>query len=142
MKRIFFSLLAFFVLVISAKAQNSYTFQSQDWAYLIGKSINSINSDSASATEFRKIRDAIRTANPASWTTNVTVSNIPDWVGLAFYRTVKTAGAGEIAARYTAITTQIEGKASLTTTIATYNLRITADFDRTRNAGKTITIDN
>lgn len=127
---------------INSGAQNSYTFQSQDWAWLIGKNINSINSDSTSASEFRKIRDAIRTANPAAWTTNVTVTNIPDWVGIAFYRTVKTSGAGEIAARYTAITTQIEGKASLATQIATYNTRITADFDRVKLIGKTIVMDN
>lgn len=145
------TLLLFFVLVsIGAGAQNSYTFQAQDWAWLIGKNITSIYADSTSATEFRKIRDQIRAANPATWTTNVIVTNVPDWVGMAFYRTVKTANAGEIAARYTAITTQIEGKASLASQIAAFNLitsstiaddNVVSDYERIRNAGKTITMD-
>jgi hypothetical protein len=140
MKKIFFSLLI--LAAFNVKAQNSYTFQSQEWAWLIGKNVNAINTDSTAATEFRKIRDQIRTANPATWTTNVTVTNVPDWVGMAFYRTVKTANAGEIAARYSAITTQIEGKASLATDIATFNLKLTSDYERVRAIGKTIVMDN
>jgi hypothetical protein len=139
MKKKFFAIL--FFVSIGATAQNSYTFQAQDWAYLIGKNANSIINDSTSNTEYRKIRDQIRTANPASWTTNVTVTGVPDWVGLAFYRTIKTSSAGEIATRYTAITSQIEGKASLATEIAAFNARILADFERSRDLGKYITMD-
>jgi hypothetical protein len=139
MKKIFFSLLI--LISLGAGAQNSYTFQAQDWAWLIGKNVHAINTDSTAATEFRKIRDAIRTANPASWTTNVTVNTVPDWVGMAFYKTVKTASAGEIAARYTAITSQIEGKASLASQIATFNAVLLADFNRSRDIGKFITMD-
>lgn len=139
MKKILFSFLV--LTAINSDAQNSYTFQSQDWAWLIGKNVHAINTDSTAATEFRKIRDAIRAANPATWTTNVTVNSVPDWVGMAFYRTVKTANAGEIAARYTAITTQIEGKASLASQIAAFNAVLLADFNRARDIGKYITMD-
>lgn len=144
MKKIFLFIITIVTLSLSkGEAQTvNLTFQGQDWAWLIGKNINRINIDSASATEFRKIRDAIRTANPASWTTNVTVNNVPEAVAMAFYKTVKTASAGEIAARYTAITTQIESKPSLTTLINLYNAVLSADFDNTRNAGKTIVMDN
>lgn len=126
---------------IKASAQNSYTFQAGDWAWLIGKNVHTINTDSTAATEFRKIRDQIRTANPPLWTTNVTVNTVPDWVGMAFYRTVKTANAGEIAARYSAITTQIEGKASLASQITAFNAVMTADYERVRATGKFITMD-
>jgi hypothetical protein len=140
------------ILILAAfkgEAQtNSYTFQAQDWAWLIGKNEHAINADSTTSTEYRKIRDQIRTANPASWTTNVTVNAVPDFIGIALYRTVKTGNAGEIAARYTAITTQIEGKASLATQISAFNLKLTntdplnpGDFERARNTGKRITMD-
>jgi hypothetical protein len=142
MKTIIISLLIL-SSALSARSQTvSLTFQGQDWAWLIGKNVNAINSDSASATEFRKIRDAIRTANPQSWTTNVTVNNVPEWVAMAFYRTAKTANAGEIAARYSAITSQIESKASLATQIATFNTILSNDYDRVRTIGKTIVMDN
>jgi len=142
MKKIIFSLLI--LATVSAKSQTvaTITFQAGDWAWLIGKNINAINTDSTSATEFRKIRDQIRTANPASWTTNVAVTNVPEWVIMAFYRTVKTGNAGEIASRYTAITSAIEAKTQLSSQIATFNSVISADYDRVRNIGKTIVMDN
>jgi hypothetical protein len=149
MKTIIISLLI--LVSISAKAQtvSSLTLQAQDWAWLIGKNVSSVNSDSTAATEFRKIRDQIRTANPASYTVNVTITNIPEWVVMAFYRTVKMAYAGEIAARYAAITTAIEAKTQLAAQIASFNLRQTntdparpGDFERARNLGKTIVMDN
>lgn len=128
---------------LSARSQTvSLTLQGQDWAWLIGKNVNAINTDSTSATEFRKIRDQIRTANPQTWTTNVTVTNVPEWVAMAFYRTVKTANAGEIATRYSAITSQIEGKPSLSTQIGLFNANLSSDYDRVRNIGKSITMDN
>jgi hypothetical protein len=143
MKKLIFSLLI--LASVSVKAQNSYTFSGENWAWLVGKNLNAINTDSASAKEFRNIRDQIRTANPATWVTNVTVTNIPDWVGMAFYRTVKTANAGEVASRYAAITSQIEGKASLATAIAVFNLKLTgtdaSDYERVRAVGKYILMD-
>jgi PKD repeat protein len=143
MKKVIFIALAV-VLFNSASSQvvASLTFQAQDWAWLIGKNVNSIHVDSASATEFRKIRDQIRAINPASYTVNVTVNNVPEWVTMAFYRTVKTGNAGEIVSRYTAITTQIEGKAQLAAQIQSFNARLTEDFEATRDIGRTIVMDN
>lgn len=142
MKKLIAIIAVFISLSVSAQTVASVTLQSQDWAYLIGKNISSVYADSTSASEFRKIRDQIRTANPASWTTNVVITDVPEWVVMAFYRTVKTANAGEIVSRYTAITTQIESKAQLSTQIATFNATIANDFTRARSAGKTIVMDN
>lgn len=141
MKKIIAILLV--VVSLNAKSQTvaTVTLQAQDWAWLIGKNANSIVNDSTSNTEYRKIRDQIRTANPASWTTNVAITNIPEWVVMAFYRTVKTSNAGEIVSRYTAITTQIESKAQLSAQITAFNERIAADFVRVRDLGKYITMD-
>lgn len=139
------TLIAIFLIIsISAHSQNvaTLTLQAQDWAWLIGKNVHSINTDSASASEFRKIRDQVRTANPASFTTNVTLTNVPEWVVMAFYRTVKTSNAGEIVGRYTAITGAIEAKAQLISQITAFNTSLTADFERAKNTGKSILMDN
>lgn len=116
--------------------------QAQDWAWLIGKNVTAINNDSASASEFRRLRDRIRSANPAAWTTNVTVDSIPGWVVLAFYKTVKSANAGEIVSRYTAITGAIEGKQNMASFITIYNGALLTDFNRYRDLGKHVTMDN
>lgn len=117
-------------------------FQAQDWAWLIGKNIGFLNRDSATAREFRRIRDRIRTANPATFTVNVTIDSIPGWAALAFYKTTKTANAGEIAARYSAITASIEGKANMTSFINTYNTALANDFTNNRDTGKHVVMDN
>lgn len=142
------------ILVLSlfafkAKAQTIDTvlvrnlqMQGQDWAYVVGKNIDHINTDSASAKEFRRIRDRIRTINPASWTTNVTVDSIPGWVAFAFYKTVKSANAGEIVARYSAITAAIESKNNMTSFLNSYNAILLSDFNRSRDRGKSVVIDN
>jgi hypothetical protein len=145
MKKIIFSLLILASVTVKAQTVATINFQAQDLAYLIGKNERNINLDSTTSTEFRKIRDQIRAANPASWTTNVILTNVPEWMVMAFYRTVKTANAGEIAARYTAITTTIEAKTQLSTQIATFNQKLsgtpTSDYERTRDAGKYIVMD-
>lgn len=144
-------LIIFFAVAftISASAQDLDTvlvrnlqLQAQDWAWLIGKNVTAINNDSASANQFRRIRDRIRTANPASWTSNVTVDSVPGWVALAFYKTAKSANAGEIVSRYTAITGAIEGKQNMTSFITIYNAAMLTDFNRYRDLGKHVTMDN
>ncbi len=146
MKKIFISLL---ILSINASAQNLDTvliregliMQSQDWAYLIG-SYNDTNSDSATAQEVRRIRDHIRAVNPATWATSVTVDSIQGTFAMFFYRAVKTSSAGEIVQRYTAITGAIEAKTTLSTFIAGFNSALLADFNRKRDRGKSIVMNN
>lgn len=146
MKKIIFSLLI--LISISATGQNIDTvlvrnlqLQAQDWAWLVGKLSPAINSDSASAKEFRRIRDRIRTANPAAWTTNVTIDSIPGFAVLAFYRVVKLSRAGEIAPRYAAITSVIESKSNMTFFIAPINTAVLTDFNTARDLGKHIVMD-
>lgn len=147
MKKILFSILV--LASIHTSAQNIDTvlvrnlqLQAQDWAWLIGKNVQAINKDSASSKEFRRIRDRIRTANPASWTTNVNIDSLPGWAVFTFYKTVKTANAGEIVSRYMAITGAIEAKTNMTFLITPYNNVMADDFIRPRNIGKGIVMDN
>ena len=148
MKKTILVLTAIFTALI-INAQNIDTvlvrnlqFQAQDWAWLVGKNESSIYRDSASAREFRRIRDRIRTANPPLWTTNVTIDSIPGWVVLSFYKTTKTGNAGEIVSRYTAITSAIESKANMTFLITPYNDNLLNDFNRARDKGKSMVMDN
>lgn len=147
MKKIILSLLI--LVSIHTSAQNIDTvlvrnlqLQAQDWAWLIGKNVQAINNDSASAREFRRLRERIRTANPPAWTTNVTIDSIPGFVAFAFYKTAKTANAGEIVSRYMAITGAIEAKTNMTFLITPYNNVMADDFIRPRNIGKGIVMDN
>lgn len=50
----------------------SVTLRAQDWAWGVGRL--GIGSDSATRTKVRAIRNAIRLANPASWTTPVSIT--------------------------------------------------------------------
>jgi hypothetical protein len=144
MKKVLVAILLFVAHSLSAQTVN-ITLPAQDFAWLIGKNAPYIVNDSASNTEYRKIREQIRTANPAAWATVITVNNIPEWVAMAFYRTVKLSNAGEIAARFSAITTQIESKPSLAAAIASFNARLvgtpTSDYERYRDIGKHIVMD-
>lgn len=137
-----------FLFAYNSQAQNIDTvlvrnlqMQSQDWAWIIGN-VPDIVADSATAYHYRRIRDRIRTANPAAWTTNVTVDSIPGKIALWMYVTTKTSHAGEIAARYTAITAALESKTNLTSFINSFNTRLSNEFDLKRNRGKSIVMDN
>jgi hypothetical protein len=50
----------------------SLTLRAQDWAWGVGRLGN--GADSAARAKVRVLRDAIRAANPATWTTNVTIT--------------------------------------------------------------------
>jgi hypothetical protein len=148
MKKIIAILLV--VVSLNASAQPiSLTLPGKDWAWLIGKNKNSIISDSASAAEFRSIRNQIQAIVPApGYETNITINNLPEWVVMAFYRTVKTSNGGEIDNRYTTITTAIQAKTQLTTQITAFNNRlrntdpgIDSDYERAVNDGKTMVFD-
>lgn len=144
MKKLIAIIAVFISLSASSQVVASLTMTGEDWAWCIGRNLNTIRYDSASRSEFRKMRTQIL-ATPLTngWATNITVTNIPEWVVMAFYRSVKTGSAGEIAHRYSAITTAIQSKAQLTTQINDFNSKIyntdpaeNSDFERTRNAGK------
>lgn len=114
------------------------TLQAQDLAWVVGK--YSFN-DSAELRAFRKIRTVVQSNIPQNWTTNVTVDSLPGKVVLGFYQLAKTSGAGEIAARYTAITNAISAKTNLSYWIGFIDGNIQADFDRFRDKGKNRLID-
>lgn len=131
MKKIF--LLIFILISLGSAAQ--------DWAWIFGQ-YNDTAPDSVTAVEIRRIRTEIKTANPASYTTNVTVDSIKGSFAMAFYRMVKRANAGEIAPRYTAITSAIEAVPVMATFTAAYNATMLSEFNLKRNRGKTIVMDN
>lgn len=114
--------------------------QAQDWAWMVGR-VNDPNSDSLTAYSFRRIRDKIRTVNPAAWTTNVTIDSIPGSIALAMYKMAKNAPAGEIATRYSAITTAISGKSNMSYWTGLYDTEMAAIYQRYRDRGKNILMD-
>jgi hypothetical protein len=140
---------AFLILSLSVKAQiidtvlvrSGITLQAGDWAWMVGH-LPDVNQDSVTAVQFRRIRDKIRIANPALWTTNVTIDSLPGKVVLAMYQTVKLATAGEIAARYAAITGAISAKANMTFFINQVDAAILNDYTKRRDRGKYMLMDN
>lgn len=148
MKKILFSLLLFSASIMT-RAQTldtvmvrNLSLQAQDWAWLVGANATQINYDSASSATFRRIRDKIRTANPASWTVSVTIDSLPGKYVLAFYRQVKTGNSGEIASRYSAITTAISAKTNLSPWINAFDQAVLDDYNRRREVGRYIIMDN
>jgi hypothetical protein len=117
----------------------SFTLQGQDWAWIAGGLNNQI--DSATARHYRRIRTKIRAANPQSWTQNIAVDSIPGYIVLDWYRAVKTANAGEIAQRYTAITNAISAQQNLAYWIGATDATLQNDYLTRRQRGKTILMD-
>jgi hypothetical protein len=142
-------ILIFLVTIsINAKAQNldtvlvrNLSLQAQDWAWLVGKYVDR-DADSATSSQFRRIRDRIRTANPATWSTSVNIDSIPGAIVLAMYKAVKFANAGEIVSRYSAIITAISAKTNLSSWLTTFDTLIGNEFTRFRDRGKNIIMDN
>lgn len=143
MKQILFALL--FISTVS-QAQNIDTvvvrnlqMQAQDWAWVVGK--YGVPTDSLNLVVFRKIRAKIQQAIPPTWATSITIDSLPGRVVLAFYEMVQRADAGEIVNRYTAIKNSISGKANLSYWIGFIDARVSMEFDRKRDLGKNILID-
>lgn len=132
---------------ISAFSQNNLdtiyvrnlTMQAQDWAWLTGSYPK--RADSLTLKGFRKIRSTVQSNIPASFTTNVTVDSVPGKVIVLFYQIVKTSPAGEIAARYSAITNAISAKTVLAYWIGVIDGTASAEFTRHRDIGKNDLID-
>lgn len=117
------------------------SLQAQDWAYLVGKNAGSINSDSATVAAFRKIRAAVQAVQNPTWTTSINIDSIPGRVVMAFYQTAKTSNAGEVVSRYMAITNAISAKVVLAYWIGRVDEAVSGDYNRFRDAGKNILID-
>ncbi len=131
---------------LSASAQNldtvlvrNLTMQAQDWAWFVGK--NASSSDSVSISAIRRIRKKVQQSIPQNWTTNVTVDSLPGSVVVAMYSQVLGASAGEISARYTAIKNAIAAKTNLAYWIGFMDAHGPAEFDRKRNIGRQVLID-
>lgn len=113
--------------------------QAQDWAWLIGK--YGVPSDSINLATFRRIRNKVQESIPPTWTTSVTIDSLPGKVVMAFYESTLRADAGEIVNRFTAIKNAISSKANLAYWIGLVDGRVSAEFDRKRDIGKNILID-
>jgi hypothetical protein len=141
-------LLIFLLFPCIVSAQNldtvrvrNLSLQAQDWAWLVGKNISSINSDSATIKAFRHIREAVQAVQSPQWTTAINIDSIPGRIVMAFYSTAKTSNAGEIVSRYTAITNAISAKAVLAYWIGRVDESVSSDYIRAREAGKNVLID-
>jgi hypothetical protein len=145
MKRLIFIVAVAFSL--SAKSQNldtvlvrNLTLQAQDWAWLVGK--YGVPTDSVNLVAFRRIRAKVQQSIPPTWTTNVTIDSLPGKVVVSMYEMTQRADAGEVVNRYTAIKNAISSKVNLSYWIGFIDARVSSEFDRKRDIGKNILIDN
>lgn len=136
------------VLPISVMSQildtvyvRTLTMPAKDWSWVVGKNASSINGDSLTIVAFRKIRAAAQSVQNPTWDTNITIDSIPGRIVLGFYQTAKTANAGEIVSRYTAITTAIAAKTVLAYWIGRIDEAVSSDYNRAREIGKQILLD-
>ena len=114
--------------------------QAQDWAWFVGKYAST--TDSVSVSTIRKIRVKIQSNIPQSWTTNVTVDSLPGRVVIAMYQELNNSPASEIADRYSSIKAAISAKTNLAYWIGFIDAQGPAEFNRKRNIGKNVLIDN
>lgn len=139
---------------LNMKAQNldtvsvSLQLRAQDWAWAIGKAGQ--GSDSVSRSRIRAIRTAIIAANPATWTTNVTINNVSGYVVMYIYNAFLSAPFGEMMAmgatnaERVTIYTNIRAINNATIQYHIGNADATGNgvFISTRQNGKTILLDN
>lgn len=110
------------------------TLQAQDWAWMVGGSTGS--RDSSTVKAIRKVRTAVQATQNIQWTTNVTVDSLPGAVVLSMYARAKNAPAGQIVARYTAITNAIISKTVLAYWLGVIDTNFSNEFNTIRNQGK------
>jgi len=126
----------------------SLTLRAQDWAWGVGK--YGAGTDSISRVRIRAVRTAMLAANPASWTTNVTINNVPGVVVMYLYNSFVYAPFSEVlqmgntTAERTTIYTNIR---AINNSALQYHIGVTDGgfptlFINTRNAGKSILLDN
>jgi hypothetical protein len=125
----------------------SLTLRAQDWAWGIGRI--GVGADSATRTKIRAIRDAVRTANPATWSTNVTVT-VNGAVIMFLYKEWISCPAGvllnmgnnqtERATIYTNV--RAINNSALQYFIGVIDANAANQYTSERNTGKSILIDN
>ncbi len=126
----------------------SLTLRSQDWAWAIGE--YGEGSDSLTRKKVRDIRTAIIAANPATWTTNVTINNVPGRIVVAIYRLFSNASfntvmqMGNNNAERTVIYTNIRAinNQALQYFVLQIDEHYLFDYINSRSKGKTIIMDN
>lgn len=126
----------------------SLTLRSQDWAWAIGE--YGEGSDSASRVKVRQIRQAIITANPQTWGATVQINNLPGKVVFSIYRLFCAApfsvvfSMGNTTAERATIFTNIRAinNAALQFFISLQDSQHLSEFERARNKGKNIILDN
>lgn len=142
------------VFSLNATAQNldtvsvSVTLRSQDWAWAVGK--YGSGTDSLSRARIRSIRTAILAANPQTWTTNVTINNVPGVVVMYLYNSFVYAPFSEVlqmgttTAERTTIYTNIRAinNPALQYYIGATDGGFSQSFINTRGIGKSILLDN
>ncbi len=116
------------------------SLQAQDWAFIIG-GLNTTG-DSATIIHYRRIRNKIQATPALTWTTVISIDSLPGAMVLDFYKTTKTANAGQIVSRYTAITNAISAKTNLSYWIGFFDSAMQSDYQRQRDRGKNLLIDN
>ncbi len=126
----------------------SLTLRAQDWAWAIGE--YGEGADSASKARVRAIRTAIIAANPATWTTNVTINNVHGKVVLEIYKLFCRASfnsiiqMGSTTAERTTIYNNIRNinNSAVQFFISQTDEYYSNEFIRTRGKGKSIVMDN
>ena len=145
MKRLFIAILI--LCSFSVKAQTldtvvvtNMTFQAQDLAWLVGKYPPA--QDSTTQAALRSLRSLVQTAAPQSWTATITIPSMRGDIALNLYQIAVSAHAGEIAARYTAITNVFKAKANLDYWRGRVDEAVQNNYLRSRERGKNILMDN
>lgn len=150
MKKIIFLLL----IASNIQAQSldtvsvSLTLRAQDWAWGVGKF--GAGTDSVSRARIRTLRTAIMTAAPATWTTNVTINNVPGAVVMYLYGQFVNAAFSEVlqmgttTAERTTIYTNIRAinNSALQYHIGLADGSFPPSYIHYRNIGKSILMDN
>lgn len=114
------------------------TMQAQDWCWLRGKLAEK---DSALLTIDRRIHNIIKPQLPLQWTSNVTFDSLPGRLVYAFYQVLKTANAGEIVSRYTAINNALSGVTQLAYWYGRLDAALDADRQMSIGNGKNVYVD-
>jgi len=146
MKKIL-GLITVFFIAAQLRAQNldtviirsNITLQAQDWCWLRGKL--GASQDSVLLTTDRRMNALVAPQLPLAWTANVTFDSLPGRLVFAFYQAVKTGGAGEIVARYTAIVNALAAKTELSYWYGFFDANLARDFEATKNRGKNVYVD-
>jgi len=152
MKTIFLGVFIFISAAVRCQTLDtvsvSLTLRSQDWVWAIGQ--YGEGNDSLTRAKIRAIRSAIITANPPSWTTNVTINSVPGNIVIGIYKAFCNAPFNVVIAmgsnntERTTIYTNIRAinNSALQFYISQVDTFHSTEYLRLRSKGKTIILDN